>query len=387
MEPDGVGAGVPLRQPAGSGQALSGRLGIPGRNFTIVPVLHPRGVPPHPRPAEFPGCPGRRRTLGPSHPARCVRAARRGDCPSDGSHPPEPAIVAGIPIPRRVVPPARLRRRGSAGLQPGNRSGARRTPHSRLAWVRAQPSWRLAPSQRRRRTHGGMLSRVRNSSRRSSLREQGPQPLWNRVAQFCKAAVFNNGDEAERGSQVVVVEDPHMWQLAEGGLEIDEDAWKPCDQLFGGNIVSALGDAHGHALFRPLWAGSPDKAQDRGITCLRGSFEKGQLLAHGIGEDGLEYEALALSYKLLPKGIGEPGSGIGFDVQFPSQHVGIHKAQPGWLEMGMVERRLPGPIWSRNGDDDGAPVERKAHFLFAVAWTGRNWRFTNRPEEMSLSLD
>src|SRR5467141_4246238 len=37
---------------------------------------------------------------------------------------------------------------------------------------------------------------------------------------------------------------------------------RSCDQLFSGNIVSALGDTHGHTLFGHLRSGGPDRSEE-----------------------------------------------------------------------------------------------------------------------------
>src|ERR1035441_862115 len=95
-------------------------------------------------------------------------------------------------------------------------------------------------------------------------------------------AIFKNSDAAKWNSQVAIIENPDLGQFTDGGMEIDQDAWEARDQFLGWNIVSPLGDTHRHALAGHLGSGDSDIAEDRGVACLCGRFEKRHLLAHRV---------------------------------------------------------------------------------------------------------
>src|SRR6266508_650641 len=82
---------------------------------------------------------------------------------------------------------------------------------------------------------------------RKPLRQQGLEALGHRWVQAHSLTVLKGGDLPEWSSQIVVVEDQHVWELAESGLEIGQSAGETGDQFLG--RVPALGNAHGHALF------------------------------------------------------------------------------------------------------------------------------------------
>jgi hypothetical protein len=82
------------------------------------------------------------------------------------------------------------------------------------------------------------------------------------------------GDEAVWGPEVVVVEDPDVGQVAEGGAEICEDARIAGEKLCCGNVVPALRNSHGDALVRYFGAGKADEAEEEGVAISACFVEK-----------------------------------------------------------------------------------------------------------------
>ena len=213
----------------------------------------------------------------------------------------------------------------------------------------------------------------------SPLWKRVPEPPGDRLAEGDPLALCEDGDPPEGGAQVVVVEDPDVRKNADRGAKVGHRAGEACDQLLRGDIVPALGDAHGHALLGDFRAGDPDEAEHDGVAAPGRLLEKGELRAGRVGEDGLEDEALALRHELATQRIGDARGGIGGEVELPGHHVGVHEAKPGSLEVRPMERRLAGAIRPRHDHDEWSRVERRAHRRGDLPFTGTKRRLTKRP--------
>ena len=215
--------------------------------------------------------------------------------------------------------------------------------------------------------------------RQRPLRQQGLEPSGYRGIQAHPLTVLKDGHLPEWGSQVVVVEDERIREFAESGLEIGQGAGETGDEFHGRHVVATLGNAHGDALFGYGRPGNPDEAEHHGVAGFRRLLQESQFVAHRIGEDGFEHEAFALLHQLTSEGVGHLRGGVGGEVEFPRQHVGVDETQPGGLEMRVVEGGLACAVRPHQCHDDGTLVQRQAHRLADLVFAAWNCRLTKRP--------
>jgi hypothetical protein len=104
-------------------------------------------------------------------------------------------------------------------------------------------------------------------------------------------------DLAKGPAQLAVVEDEDVLQLLDGLRQVLHGPRVTRPEFLSWDVVAALKDAHGDALFTQSWSVEPDEDQYDRVALLLGALQELELVAHGIREDGLEDEALALLYQ------------------------------------------------------------------------------------------
>lgn len=155
----------------------------------------------------------------------------------------------------------------------------------------------------------------------------------------------------------------NAWQAAEGGAEVGQYAWVAGEDLFIGDVMAALRDALGNTLAGKPGRYEPDEAEEGGVAGVGGALEEGEFVADGIGEDGLEDEALALAEEYVADGSGDAGCFVGVHTEFAGDVVGVDQAQGGGFEMGVIEGGLAGSVGPGEGDHDGPLVKWGSHCL------------------------
>src|SRR5438128_10858602 len=183
-------------------------------------------------------------------------------------------------------------------------------------------------------------------------------------------------DLPEGTCEVAVVVHEYVRQRMDGACEICLRTREARYEFVVRHVVASLKYAHRHTLLRDLDTVDADVAEDDRVALLGRCFaQELHLVAHWIGEDGLEHEALALLHQRLAQLVRKKRGLPGVDVELARQLVGIHEAQGGRREMHRMERRLAGAVRSGDGDDDRPRIEGRGHFDL----TGLNTRFTKRP--------
>src|SRR2546427_3679293 len=214
---------------------------------------------------------------------------------------------------------------------------------------------------------------VRHAFLRDRLFLVDRQPRWNGLTRRQQLPIAKLCHLAKRTCEVAVVEHQHVRQPFNGATEVLHRSREARCELLSGNVMPTLHHAHGDALFRDLRVVEADEDHDHRIAPRRSSPEKVDLVAHWVGEDGFEDEALALLDQLLAHPVRELHRLECIDGKPTRKVVCVQETQARRREMRVVEGRLAGAVRPREGNDDGTRVERRHHFA------GLNSRFTNRP--------
>ena len=115
-------------------------------------------------------------------------------------------------------------------------------------------------------------------------------------------------------------------------------------ELVVGDIMTALRDAHRHALRRLIGAGEADVTQHDDVAASSGFFQERDLVAHRIGEDRLEDETLPTPDQRPSQGIRQTRRLVRSDAELGGQHIGVHESQPGRGQVRMEEVVFPAPF-------------------------------------------
>ena len=187
------------------------------------------------------------------------------------------------------------------------------------------------------------------------------QPGRNRLVRHHLTTAFKNGNPTKRGAQVIVVEDPHMWELSDSDFKVGHRAWESSDQFVRGHVMTALRNSHCYTLLGNSRSGDANEAEDDGVPGFCGLLQERQIGTRWIRKHSFEYKALAKLHELCPQRFGKCRGGMRINAQLFGQHVWVDVSQRGVAEMGMEECGLARTIGTGQSNDHRALIERMAH--------------------------
>lgn len=131
-----------------------------------------------------------------------------------------------------------------------------------------------------------------------------------------------------------------MGQVRDRSLKIGLSSLKAADQLFVGNIVASLTDAHGHASTGLLSRGDLYEDQDHLIILIREAAQPPDFLTDRIRENGFKDETLLLRCQCFANRSSRIRRVVWLQVEFARQDIRIHESKSRIGEMRVVKRCL-----------------------------------------------